>query len=86
MDPRIGASCAHDRDARATGEPGEGRLDLPLDRASRPWAGLGLPALEVGPVVGEGDAIQQRQRAMSAREPGFSGFDPAAQSGHASVE
>ena len=67
-------------------KPGERLLELALDGAADARA-LALPAEEVRPVVGERDAVrgQGRARQRGVREPGFSGFEPAAQSGQASA-
>ena len=67
-------------------EPGERLLERRPAPCGRRRA-LELPADEVGAVVGERDAVERHaaSRQRAAREPGFSGCEPAAHSGQASA-
>src|SRR6185503_579612 len=77
VDARVGTPGAGDLHFRAARQPRERSLQHALDGAR---LALPLPALEVGAVVGEREAVDQR------REPGFSGLPPCAHSGQACGE
>jgi hypothetical protein len=84
VDAGIGAAGPGHRHAAAVAQAAQGLLQHALHGAGA--ARLRLPSLEVGPVVGEGDAIEAHvrargQRPAAAREPGISGWDPRAHRG-----
>ncbi len=83
VDARVGAARAGDaRPARRRRPAARGPPRARPGPCGRRRA-LALPAVEVGPVVGERDAVERprRPRQRGAREPGFSGREPAAHSG-----